>query len=608
MAKAGNRRKRPRGSVEKLPSGALRVKVYAGFDPVTKRRHYLTEVVSAGRGAEAEAEKVLTRLLNEVDERRNPKTKATVEQLLDRYLDQHFDGTPSTKANYRRYARLHVLPFIGQVKVGQLDADALDSLYAELRRCRDHCTGKRRIDHRTSGKHECDERCKQHECRPLGSTTIRHIHFLLSGAFKRAVRWKWVAVSPVGQAEPPAAPPPRPSPPDAQEAARILNESWRRDEGWGALVWTAMTTGIRRGELCALSWQHVDLEAAVLRLEQSVAYDEDIRQWFVKDTKTHQQRRIALDAETVSVLSALKARHEQRAEQFGLSLEPGAYVFSPDPDGAQFPNPGSVTQRYDRMARRLEVETTLHKLRHYSATELIAAGVDPRTVAGRLGHGGGGVTTLRVYSEWVSEADQRASEALFSRVPDRPDGPVSVEERAKTAPENPYERIAFDIRTRIATGELADGDAIPTLKKLMAEYGVATGTASRAVSLLKTWGLVEAARGRLTTVTDGAAELLAAEDPAPQSESAAPAEPAEVAAEASPKSVPRLLQFEVRYLGESVRTFTAEVDPDNPEHLRRLLVAAVRRDGRDPGEILDYELDVRRPDGELITTFVTMGT
>ncbi len=582
------------------------MKVYSGFDPVTKRRHYLTEVVSAGRGAEAEAERVLTRLLNEVDERRNPKTKATVEQLLDRYLDQHFDGAPSTKANYRRYAKLHVLPFIGQVKVGQLDADALDSLYAELRRCRDHCSGKRRIDHRTRGKHSCDERCQPHECRPLGATTIRHIHFLLSGAFKRAVRWKWVSVSPVGQAEPPAAPAPRPSPPSAEEAARILNEAWRRDEDWGALVWTAMTTGIRRGELCALCWQHVDLEVAVLRLEQSVAYDEDQRAWFLKDTKTHQQRRIALDTETVSVLAALKDRHEQRAEQFGLALEPGAYVFSPDPDGAQFANPGSVTQRYDRMVKRLEIATTLHKLRHYSATELIAAGVDPRTVAGRLGHGGGGVTTLRVYSAWVSEADQRASQALFSRVPERPDGPVSVEERAKTAPENPYERIAFELRSRIAAGELTDGDAIPTLKKLMADYGVAAGTANRAVSLLKTWNLAVASPGRPTAVADGAAELLASEAPAQQVPPLASAESGAPDRQEPASDGTQLLQFEVRRLGEPVRTFTAEADAGNPDHLRRLLTAAVRRDGRDPDEILDYELDIHSPDGEHLTTFVSM--
>jgi integrase len=54
--------------------------------------------------------------------------------------------------------------------------------------------------------------------------------------------------------------------------------------------------------------------------------------------------------------------------------------------------------------KRLDIDTTLHKLRHYNATELIAADVDLRTIAGRLGHGGGGTTTLRVYAAWVAEA------------------------------------------------------------------------------------------------------------------------------------------------------------------------------------------------------------
>jgi site-specific recombinase XerD len=69
---------------------------------------------------------------------------------------------------------------------------------------------------------------------------------------------------------------------------------------------------------------------------------------------------------------------------------------------------------------RLGIETSLHKLRHYNATELIAAGVDVRTVAGRLGHGGGGATTLRVYAAWVTEADRRAAGTVASRLPRRP--------------------------------------------------------------------------------------------------------------------------------------------------------------------------------------------
>lgn len=80
-------------------------------------------------------------------------------------------------------------------------------------------------------------------------------------------------------------------------------------------------------------------------------------------------------------------------------------------------SPSGVTHRYRRMAVRLGLDTSIHKLRHYNATELIAAGVDIRTVAGRLGHGGGGTTTLRVYSAWVSEADQRAASQLGRRLP-----------------------------------------------------------------------------------------------------------------------------------------------------------------------------------------------
>lgn len=68
------------------------------------------------------------------------------------------------------------------------------------------------------------------------------------------------------------------------------------------------------------------------------------------------------------------------------------------------------------MCARLGWDMHLHQLRHYSATELIAAGVDVRTVAGRLGHGGGGTTTLKVYSAWRSEADQRAASSLGTRM------------------------------------------------------------------------------------------------------------------------------------------------------------------------------------------------
>lgn len=86
MATASGRVKRQRGEIEESPSGSLRVKVYAGIDPITKKRHYLTETIPAGPTARKEAEKSRTRFLAQVDDRRNPRTRATVDQLLDRQL------------------------------------------------------------------------------------------------------------------------------------------------------------------------------------------------------------------------------------------------------------------------------------------------------------------------------------------------------------------------------------------------------------------------------------------------------------------------------------------------------------------------------------------
>lgn len=92
--------RRGRGQIEQLPSGSYRVKVYAGLDPVTKKRLYLDEVIPAGPRAARDAEKVRTKLLAQLDERRNPRTRATVNQMLDRYLTV-VEIEPTTRTHVR---------------------------------------------------------------------------------------------------------------------------------------------------------------------------------------------------------------------------------------------------------------------------------------------------------------------------------------------------------------------------------------------------------------------------------------------------------------------------------------------------------------------------
>lgn len=419
-------------------------------------------------------------LLNQVYEKRNPRTKATVNQLLDRYLAEA-DLEFNTLDVYRGYAAKHIRPFLGQEKVGSLDSGVMDSLYAELRRCREHCRKtKGQIDHRTSREHECDDRCRPHACKPLAASTIRQIHFILHGALRRAVRWKWITTNPIADAEPPAAPKGNPRPPTPKQAARIINEAFK-DPDWGALVWLTMVTGQRRGELCAIRWSHLDLDHGVLHLEKAIG-QRGSKKW-EKDTKAHQDRRLTLDQETLEILRERRVRFLARAAAMGLELRDDAYVFSLAPDGSAHLIPDSVGA-IPQAGRASRDQTTIHKLRHYSATELIAAGVDIRTVAGRLGHGSGGTTTLRAYTAWVSEADQHAAGSLAARMPIRPKTAAPSLPLDEFKATNPYERTAVALRAQILEGDLHPGLSMPPIKQIAADHKTSVGTAQRAVKLL----------------------------------------------------------------------------------------------------------------------------
>jgi integrase len=216
-------------------------------------------------------------------------------------------------------------------------------------------------------------------------------------------------------------PTPQPDPPTVEQAARIVDAAWGQDDAWGTLVWLVMVTGVRRAELLALRWSDVDLTAGVLTVPRN--YVRAKGRSVEKDTKTHQMRRLALDPAAVEVLAEHRVRYESLCREVDADPQASAFLFPHRPGHDRPYDPSAVTHRYARMCAELGIDSHLHALRHYSATELLSAGVDLRTVAGRLGHAGGGATTLRVYAAWVGESDRRAAELLGGRMarPARPD-------------------------------------------------------------------------------------------------------------------------------------------------------------------------------------------
>ena len=196
--------------------------------------------------------------------------------------------------------------------------------------------------------------------------------------------------------------------------ARIVEAAWQASAEWGLYVWLSAVLGARRGEVVALQWDDVDLDTGVIRLDENYVRTSD--GMLLKDTKTHQMRRVSIDAPTVELLRQHRRDCAARLALLGLPLIGRTWLFSATPDMSRPRDPASLTLRYGRLVAKLGIETVLKELRHYSATELLTAGVDLRTVAGRLGHGDG-TTTLRHYAAWVGAADAAAASTIGGRMP-----------------------------------------------------------------------------------------------------------------------------------------------------------------------------------------------
>jgi integrase len=172
----------------------------------------------------------------------------------------------------------------------------------------------------------------------------------------------------------------------------------------------AASSGARRGELIALRWKDIDLLRGTLSIERGVVIVDG--QLIEQGTKTHQSRRITLDATTREVLGRHRSRMEEAAELAGTAITSDSFVFSESLDGSAPWRPDSTSRAFRSLCHRTGVsEVRLHDLRHYVATRLLTAGVDVRTVAGRLGHRNPS-TTLNVYAHFVPETDQEAADAL----------------------------------------------------------------------------------------------------------------------------------------------------------------------------------------------------
>lgn len=289
---------------------------------------------------------------------------------------------PATRRAYQTYSA-HLLRELGGVKLERLGP-------AEVAGCQARLLAGGRQDGKEGG---------------LSPTTVRGCMVLLRQALDDAVAWRRLPWNPARAVK---APSPAPSPMRTwtAEQTRVFLAAVARHR-LGAVFQVLAVTGMRRGEALGLRWADVDLDAGKISVRQTITRPAGVVT--IGEPKTDRARRtMSIDPATVAVLRRQRAAQAAERLQWGSAYQDHDLVFAKE-DGSPV-NPETP----GRVLRSVATEAGLpvirvHDLRHGYATQALAARVNPRTVADRLGHARVNVT-LDTYSHVLPEVEE--AEAL----------------------------------------------------------------------------------------------------------------------------------------------------------------------------------------------------
>jgi len=239
--------------------------------------------------------------------------------------------------------------------------------------------------------------------------SVRQVHAIIRHFFNQAMKWGWVESNPALLASPPKVTPARVVAPTVEQLIKILEEAKAVHPQWGAFFMLGALTGMQRGELCALHWD--DCGDTGVMVTKSLIYTPagGTRE---APTKTHQARFVAIDVIGQAIIEGQKEELRRAARSLGLRVVSNPYLFYSEPDGSLPVHPDSPSKLFRRLGDKFGWrELHLHSLRHFTATQLVAAGMDIRTVAGLLGHADASVT-LKVYSHVLEAKNQETASIM----------------------------------------------------------------------------------------------------------------------------------------------------------------------------------------------------
>lgn len=297
-----------------------------------------------------------------------------------------------TWRRHEEFARLYIIPAIGRLPLVKLTPQRVQMLYAAL------------LD-REKGP-------------GLSGTTVNHLHGSLHKALDAAVRLGLVARNVTELVDVPRVAHHEIHPLSGDQAHMLLDAA--SGERLEALYALALAAGMRQGELLALHWGDVDLDAGKLSVRWNVRHRDGT--FTFRQPKTRKsRRRISLAPETVAVLRAHRARQLAERLKMGsawvssksgtVPVEWDDLVFTSE-IGMPLQATGIVRSTFRRLLRRAGLpQIRFHDLRHTSATLLLGANKNPKVVSELLGHATVAIT-LDVYSHVTPDMQDEAVATL----------------------------------------------------------------------------------------------------------------------------------------------------------------------------------------------------
>ncbi len=372
----------------------------AGEGGISKRsdgRFVGSVVVGAGKRkyVYGKSEKEVAKKLREIKTQIDSGTfiepsKITLSEWLEVWLRDFKQGNidQNTFESYSENIRLHVAPRIGQIKLSGLHDFHIQGLYRELQE-----DGARK-DKKPGG---------------LSTRSIKYIHTILNGALKRAKKSKLIKDNPCEDLELPRQEKKEPRFLDGDQVTAFLKEAKQCRYYTAFLV--DLNTGLRQGELLALTWEDIDMKTGEIQVTKTVEQSGKHGLRIKNHTKNKKNRTVGITKAILEVLTFWKARVDGEKQDLGEAYGDMNLVFPNEIGGITYPR--AFARQFDRALKRAGMEgaASVHSLRHSFATLSLQEGADLKSIQEALGHHSASFT-LDVYGHVTKKMKRDAEEKI----------------------------------------------------------------------------------------------------------------------------------------------------------------------------------------------------